>query len=144
MITVENNVEINRKPEEVFAYVTDASNDPEWHTDVLEADRLSDGPIGVGSRFRWVLKFMGRKEAEIEVISYEPPSSAQLRMVKGPLHPTITYRVEPTRGGTRFTRRIDMEPEGMMKLMAPLFPMMIRRGNAKFVENLRRVLEQRA
>jgi hypothetical protein len=85
---------------------------------------------------------MGRKEAEIEVISYEPPSSAQLRVVKGPLHPTITYRLEPTGSGTRFTRRIDMEPEGMMKLMAPLFPTMIRRGNAKFVENLRRVLEQ--
>jgi hypothetical protein len=57
------------------------------------------------------------------------------------MHPTITYLFEPVGTGTRFTPRIDLEPEGMARLMAPLLPSMIRRGNAKFVENLRRVLE---
>ena len=143
MITAESSAEINRRPEEVFAFVTDASNDPAWHTDILEASRLSDAPIGVGSRFRWVMKFMGRKEAEIEIVAFDPPSSAQARMVKGPVHPTITYRCEPARSGTRFSRRIDYEPEGMYRLMAPMMASMIRKRNGQFVENLRRVLEQR-
>jgi uncharacterized protein YndB with AHSA1/START domain len=142
MITVENSVEINRSPDEVFAFVTDATNDPKWHTDILEAGRLSDGPAGNGARYRWVLKFMGKKNTEVETTAYQPNTSAQLRMVKGPVHPTITYRFESTAGGTRFTRRVDLEPAGMFKLMAPMMRSMMRRGNAKFVENLRGVLER--
>ena len=140
MITVENSVEVDRPTEEVFAFVSDPTNDPKWHSDILEASKITEGPIAVGSRFRWLLKFMGKKEAEVEVTAYQPSSSAQLKMTKGPVHPTVTYRFEPTATGTRFTRHIDLEPEGFFKIMAPMMKSMIRKGNAKFVENLKQAL----
>lgn len=62
-------------------------------------------------------------------------------MVKGPVQPTISYRFDGTDAGTRLTRRVDLEPEGFFKLMTPMMKSMMKRGNARFVANLKRVLE---
>ena len=43
-----DSIVVDRPVETVFAYVTDVTNDPAWHTDVLEAQKTSEGPIGVG------------------------------------------------------------------------------------------------
>lgn len=51
MIDVARSITINRPVAEVFAYVSDVSNEPAWHTDVLEARQTSEGPIGIGTTF---------------------------------------------------------------------------------------------
>ncbi len=51
MIDVARSITINRPVAEVFAYVSEVSNEPAWHTDVLEARQTSAGPIGIGTTF---------------------------------------------------------------------------------------------
>lgn len=143
MIDTSGSVTINRPVEDVFNYVTDMSNDPSWHTDVLEARKTSEGPVGVGTT--WHSRFkpsMGVSEGDMEVVAFEPNRMEVLRGVIGPMQPTLSYMLEPIDGGTRFTRRIQIKVSGMMRVMEPLMRLMTPRRNASFLANLKRVLEQ--
>jgi uncharacterized protein YndB with AHSA1/START domain len=143
MIDTSDSVTIDRPVVEVFAYVTDTSNDPAWHTDILEARKTSEGPIGSGTT--WHLRFkpaMGVSEGDTEVVTFEANRMEVMRGVMGPMQPTLTYLFEPTDGGTRFTRRVQIKVSGIMRLMEPLMRLMTPKGNVGFLANLKRVLEQ--
>lgn len=143
MIEVARSITINRPVAEVFAFVSDVSNEPAWHTDLLEVRKTSDGPIGIGTTYHLRVKpSMGVSEGVSEVIGFEPNRKQVLRGDMGRMRPTITDVFEPVDGGTKFTRRIQIEAKGLMSLMLPLARPMIGRSNTGFLANLKRVLEQ--
>ena len=144
MIDTSDSVTIERPIAEVFAFVTDTANDPAWHTDILEARKTSVGPIGSGTT--WHLRFkpaMGVSEGDAEVVTFEANRMEVMRSVVGPMQPTLTYLFEPTDGGTRFTRRVQIKVSGIMRVMEPMMRLMTPKGNAGFLANLKQVLEQR-
>ena len=51
MRLVEESIIIRRPIDEVFDFVADGTNDPTWHTTVVEGRRASAGPIGLGTTF---------------------------------------------------------------------------------------------
>jgi uncharacterized protein YndB with AHSA1/START domain len=143
MIDRSDSIIIDRPVEAVFAYVTDVTNDPSWHTDVLEARKTSDGPVGPGTT--WHARFkpaMGISEGDMEVVTFEPNRIQVMRGEVGPMHPTLTYLLEPSNGGTKFTRHVQIRVSGFMKLMQPMMGMMLPKQNKGFLANLKRVLEQ--
>jgi uncharacterized protein YndB with AHSA1/START domain len=142
MVDVSTSITINRSVEDVFAYVTDVTNDPAWHTDALEVEKLTEGPIGMGTRWRVRFKpSMGVSEGNMEVVAHTANHTQTMHGQLGPMEPTITYVVEPTDGGTTFTRRVQIKVSGWMKIMSPMMGMMTRKRNQGFPENLKRVLE---
>jgi uncharacterized protein YndB with AHSA1/START domain len=141
MISAESSVTIDRPVGEVFAFVTDTTNEPKWHSEVIEATKTSEGPIGVGTSFSVVIKFMGKKEGRWEIVEFEPNRREVIRVTAKPLSPTLTYRFEQADGGTRFTRHIDLEPTGFFKIMKGMMRKMMEKGNAGFLATLKRVLE---
>ena len=145
MVDVSSSILIERPVEDVFAYVTDVTNDPAWHTDVLEARKTTEGPPGVGTV--WHAKFkpsMGISEGDMQVVSFEPNREQVMRGDVGPMHPTLTYLLEPVDAGTRFTRRVQISVSGWMKIMAPMMGLMLPKQNKGFLTNLKRVLEDRS
>jgi uncharacterized protein YndB with AHSA1/START domain len=144
MIEVENGAHVNAGVEDVFRFVTDATNEPKWHTDVLSVEPLQEGPMKVGNTYRWTMRFMGKREGMVEVVGLEPNRLAQLAVRKGPmgLTPTITLRFEPDGNGSRFSRAVLMEPKGFSKMMAPMMRSMVPKKNAEFVQNLAKLFEQ--
>jgi uncharacterized protein YndB with AHSA1/START domain len=142
MISIESSEWIGRAAEEVFAFVSDVRNDPKWHTDILEAEYDASGPLTIGATFRIRFKpFMGLTEGTGKVTAYEPPRRVVLTEQMGKFEPVTTLTVEPDGGGSRITRRLDMEPEGMLRIVAPFTGGMMRNRNAGFLANLKRVLE---
>lgn len=142
MIRAESTTSIARPTDEIFAFVSDLRNDPRWHTDILEARLAEGGTVGPGSTFAIRFKpFMGQSEGTVTVSEYEPPSRVVLRGRMGKMAPTITLTVEPEGEGSRFTRRVEMQPPGLLRLLAPIMGGMFRKQNAGFVANLKRVLE---
>lgn len=143
MVDVSTSITINRPVEDVFAYVTDVTNDPEWHTDALEARKTTEGPIGLGTR--WHVRFkpsMGISEGDMDVTAFEPNRMEVMHGQLGPMEPTLTYLFEPANGGTRLTRRVQIKVSGWMKVMTPLMGMMTRKSSAGFLDNLKNVLER--
>ena len=145
MIEISSSAVIQRPVDGVFSYVTDVRNDPTWHTDILEVRPASEGAVGTGSRYEVTFKpFMGQSQGSITVTDYVPYRRAQLQGSMGPMKPQISYSFEPAEGGTRFTRRVQLEPSGLMRLLSPLMRGMMSKRNAEFLRNLKGVLEAQA
>lgn len=51
---------IARPAAEVFAFLADATNNPEWQRGMRRCEWLSGGPIAVGSQYRQEASFLGR------------------------------------------------------------------------------------
>jgi uncharacterized protein YndB with AHSA1/START domain len=144
MISIESSELIGRPADRVFAFVSDIRNDPQWHTDILEAEYDASGParLTAGATFRTRFKpFMGQSEGTGTVTVYEPPRRVVLKQQMGKFEPVLTLTVEPDGGGSRITRRLDMEPHGMLRILAPFMGGAMRKRNAGFLGNLKRVLE---
>lgn len=140
-----DSIMIDRTVDEVWAFVTDLTNDPAWHTDILEATKTSVGPIGTGTV--WHARFkpaMGISEGDMRVVTFEPNRRQVVKGDIGPMHPTLTYLIEPSEGGTTFTRHVQISVSGWMKIMSPIMAMMLPKQNKGFLANLKRVLEKRS
>ncbi len=142
----EESVEIDRPPEEVFAYVANPENLPEWSSLVLEVRKDAEGQLKEGERFGVVAKFLGRRfETPFEVSAHEPPRQHSDRSTGGPFEQEYIYTLEPTGGGgTRLTHVAEAEPGGFFKLVGPLLE---RAGSRQFkadLQSLKDLLESRA
>jgi hypothetical protein len=72
MVRIEGEILINRPTEEVFDFVADERNEPRYNPKMRLAQRISEGPIGVGTRFRAEIVSMGRT---IGMVSSSPATS---------------------------------------------------------------------
>lgn len=133
---------IARPPAEVFRVVSDVRNEPQWHTDVLEAQLINNGQVAQGSVFDLKLKpAMGVSGGTITIVELDPPHRVVMRGHMGKVEPTVTHVVEPVPEGSRFTRQVDISFPFPMAVMTPLVRRMILKANRGFVANLKRVLE---
>jgi uncharacterized protein YndB with AHSA1/START domain len=143
---IERSIEIGRAPEEVFAFLADARNDPRWCATVVRCEqREGDGP-GPNARYLAHHKptpFHRVMPRSLEVVEYEPPRLVRWRQEddNGVFH--ITYEVAPAAGGGRFTQRDTIEwkvPRPAGRLAERLF---VRRHIGEQMEALKRLLEGR-
>ncbi len=143
MIKVETSTVINRPIEQVWDFVTDCTNEPQWHTDCTTARNTSPLPLQTGSTQAWAMTYAKGKEANLRVTALEPGRREQLETVSAPMNvkPVLTYLFESAGEGTRFTRAMEFRPTGMMLLMQPFFRRMMGKNNAGYVQTLKRVLE---
>jgi uncharacterized protein YndB with AHSA1/START domain len=138
---VERKISIARPPAEVFSYIADIRNDPSWHTDVLEV-RSSTEVVGMGTVFNVKVKpSMGVSEGTMTVSRLEPGRLIEFHGRMGRMAPTVTNICEPDADGTRVTRRVEMDPPGIMRVMSLLMSRMIGKSNEGFLSNLKRLLE---
>jgi uncharacterized membrane protein len=86
---------IHRPPDEVFAFVADAENNPRWHAHVHETHWLDDRDTGPGRRGRQTGRLFWREWAFVaEVVDWDPPNLVSFQVIEGyPVRTTI--RVEP-------------------------------------------------
>jgi uncharacterized membrane protein len=142
---VEESIEINRPLQEVFNYVSDVGNYPEWMAHALEVLKDTPGPPQQSDRFIVAIKSVGRRfETPYERTSYEANRRYSDRAVGGPIPNQrwdCTFREVPS--GTRLTRAVDAEPGGLLKLLEPLQKRAAERQLRKDMQTLKDLLEAR-
>ena len=84
---------------------------------------------------------MGVSEGTMTVSRFEPGRLIEFHGRMGRMAPTVTNICEPDAEGTRVTRRVEMDPPGIMRAMSPLMSRMIGKSNEGFLANLKRLLE---
>jgi hypothetical protein len=141
MVHIVGEIVIDRRVEEVFGFVADERN--RYDPRVRRAEKLTAGPIGVGTRFRSETTSMGRPiEMVIEITAHERPhqlgSSTHLSSMD--IHSTLSF--EPVPGGTRMRWSSDLEPRGFLRLASPLVAWMGRRQARGIWAHLKRVLKE--
>lgn len=144
VFTVKQSVTIDRPVEEVFAYVSDPANIPEWRSDVLEV-KGPGGSIASGSTFEEMVNFMGRKSFTMQVIDYQPDHREVIQAVSGSgVRPTQTFRFKAVGAGTQLDFSVDIRTYGLFRLMEPMLPGMIRKTWSRYLTGLKEILEDRA
>ena len=141
MARAEVSTTIKRPVEEVFAVVSDASRDEQWISSVNETTKTSAGPIGVGTTWRSVGKFLGRRiEMDITYTEFEPNDRLTFDMT-GPFAATMWFTFEAVADGTRVVQVVDGEPGGFFKLVGPLFTAVAKRQFQNDLDTLRDLME---
>jgi uncharacterized protein YndB with AHSA1/START domain len=142
MIRAEQTSTIDRPIDEVFRYVGDQTNTPNWQAGLLEVRRTSDGPLGVGTTHTLVRRFMRRTmEADNVYVAYEPNKLISFKTTSGPVRLEASYLFEPSVGGTRLTSRIEMDASGFVSLAEPLIAAGLKREMKTAFRVLKDLLE---
>jgi uncharacterized protein YndB with AHSA1/START domain len=121
MSSISGEIVINRPVEEVFDFVADERNEPRFNPRMLRADKLSPGPIGLGTRFRAEMTSRQRPvEMTMENTGYERPRrlASTTRLSTMEIRGTLTF--DPVSGGTRMRWAWDLQPRGVLKLLTPM------------------------
>lgn len=128
MAKVEANIVIDRSMEDVYSYVTDFDNMTEWRGDGLEVQRITDGPLRVGTRVRASGTGRRRRLAlEVEVMEVEAVVRFAYKGKGGPLSTFNTFTFESDAGGTKVTHTDEIEVRGILSLFEPLLGRLLRR-----------------
>ena len=141
MVRVEVSTTVNRPVQEVFAVLSDASKNPRWASGISETTKTSDGPIGVGTTWHGVGKFLGRRiESDTKYTEFEPDRKVTSELTT-PFPMTITYSFESAADGTRVEQVVEAEPGGFFKLVGPLLVAAAKRQFQNDLDNFRDLME---
>lgn len=145
MAKVEVSVVINRPIEEVFAFAANIENNAQWQSGVLEAQVTSEGPIGVGTTYRYVTQLLGRRiEADGEVTEYESNRKYSFKSTSGPFPIEGGLTCEAAEGGTKVTLAVEADVGGFFKMAEPLVVRTIKKQFEADVGKLKDLLEAQA
>ena len=142
MVNVETEILIRRPRDEVAEYAANPDNAPQWYQNIHSSQRLTAGPIDVGSKVAFTAKFMGRDLSyTYEFVEYVPGQKLVMRTAQGPFPMQTTYTWSEISGGTRMTLGNTGQPSGFSRLAGLLMPPMIRRATRKDLHKLKSILE---
>jgi hypothetical protein len=139
---VDGDFVIDRPVDEVFDFVADERNEPRYNPRMRLAEKITEGPIGIGTRFRAETVSMGRAiEMVIEFTDLERPRRIVevARVPSMDINGILTF--EPVPGGTRMRWSWSLTPRGALRLLAPVIGRMGRRQEQAIWSGLKRVLE---
>ena len=120
---IKESVEINRPPEEVFAYLDQLDRHSEWQSTLVSTKVETEGPTRVGTRVVDRRKVPGgERDIPYEITEHHPPRKSAFQGTSGPVRPVGTITVEPLDDGkrSRLTLEMDLVGHGFGKLVAPL------------------------
>ena len=141
MINIEESVTIARPVERVFTFATDFENNTRWQTNVILTEQTSEGPLGEGTTYRLVNRFMGKHFDSNGIISeYIPNQICSYRFVSGPVGGSSSFIFEPVNGGTRFITKGAIELKNF-KSVGILARHKARRQVRNDLQKLKRILE---
>jgi len=106
--------------DETFAYVADFANSQEWDPGVETAERIDEGPVAVGARYRLGVRLGGRvAPMDYEITVYEPPQRVVLVGSGSGVSATDDIRFAPNGTGTTVDYTADIRLGGLLRLAQP-------------------------
>jgi hypothetical protein len=143
-------IEIARSVEDVFEYVSDATNGSAWDSAVVKITKLSEGSGAKGSTYRVKRKLPGDEvENVLEVVELVPNREFTIETISGPTPLQYRYLFETTPNGTRITQEcqslsdhLGRDVGGLASILPDsILEPFVRRGVQSNLETLKRILE---
>jgi uncharacterized protein YndB with AHSA1/START domain len=142
---ISSTIEIDRRPDEVFAYIADLDRLSEWQDAVVSVRKEPGGPTRLGTRATEVRRTpVGTREIVSDVVEFDPPRRLVVRGVTGPVRPTVTLTVEPLDEGkrTKFTVELELTGLGIGKVLVLLARRSVRAQMPRENARLKAILER--
>lgn len=136
---------IDRPVGEVFTYLSRIEDAPSWYSAVTSVQRLDNGPVGTGARFRFQRK-LGSNDAdnEVEITAFESDRLLELSSVSGPTPFVYRYELARAGRGAHLRLRGTISGEGLTgpaALLKPLAEKFFHHGMIDNLESLKRLME---
>jgi carbon monoxide dehydrogenase subunit G len=120
MPVLREQIETSLPLEAAFSFVADFANAERWDPGVASSEQTTEGPLGVGTRYRLGVRMRGRvSPMDYEVTAYEPNRRVVLRGSGSGVAATDEIRFEPTPTGTRLHYVADIRLRGLLALATP-------------------------
>jgi carbon monoxide dehydrogenase subunit G len=136
-------VDVDRTPDETFAYVTDPARFAEWQNGVVEGHMEGAATPAVGAQCLMTRRVGFIRRVFTSVVTHvDPPRTWGVRGIDGPIRATVAVSVEGLDAGqrSRVTIDVDFEGNGIGRIVVPL---VVRPQAVKEMpENLRRLKER--
>jgi carbon monoxide dehydrogenase subunit G len=131
--------------DDAFAFVADFANASQWDPGVATSERLDDGPVGAGARYRLGIRMRGRvAPMEYRITTFEPPRRVVLTGEGSNVSAVDDIRFEPTASGTRIDYSADIRLGGWLRLAAPFAGGAFRKIAADALGGMQAALDARA
>lgn len=135
---------IDRPIGEVFAFLADGTNDPQFSPRVQSIEKTTDGPAGVGTVYESTVKDAGMKtKREFELTEFQEPN--RIRWTERSKNmitvPDGGYDLESVGEGTKLTISNTFEGHGFGKLILPLALSGARKDADAFANRIKQAVE---
>ncbi len=145
MVHIEGQIDIHRPVEEVFDFVAAETNEPLYNPRMRKAEKLTDGPTGVGARFRTEIMSWGSPaEMTVEFTGYDRPRRLASTTTTSVMDVQGELTFERTPEGTRMCWSWNIDAHGCLRYMGPLVAYLGRKQERNTWSNLKRLLEEKA
>jgi hypothetical protein len=106
----------------MFDFISDPTRDAEWRVTSVSAEWISEPPHGVGSTYKSVDKFMGRRiEAGQEITAWDSPNQYGFKGDSGPMSFELIWNFEAQDNGTKATISVEAQSGGFFRMAENLF-----------------------
>jgi Polyketide cyclase / dehydrase and lipid transport len=140
MTVIENQVFLSCTPEEAFDFLSDHRAELEWNPQCQSMEKLTEGPVGLGTRYR--AKWRTSPVVELETVAYDRPRSWTMHN-EGSIEVTFTCHLDPLPGGTQMHVTFEPTPHGWLRLVFPVFLVILRRQEKHNMGLIKSALERR-
>lgn len=148
MKSVECSERINAPVPKVFQVATDLANAPQWSTQIRKMELLTNGPVGVGTRFRETRVMFGKEASEeMEITGFQPNRSYTLGCCNHGCQYTTVLSFDEESGGTRVTMKFGAVPQSFFAkalgfLMGPMMKGMLTKCLKQDLSDLKATCEK--
>lgn len=137
-----NQTTIDVPPDVVFRFCSDLRNELLWNPAARYVVKMTDGPVGVGTRFAARWDTLGT--VAVEVVEYDPPHSWVTYACAAGLDVTVRGCVGAHGSRSVYTVRVQIHAVGMARLYAPLAVLAMHHQEIRNMRLIRQMLEDAA
>lgn len=136
-------IDVDKPAGEVFDYLADMANNPDWQRGQERCTWTSEPPLRVGSTYDQRARFLGRTiTSSFEVVELEPGRRIRIVSTAGTMPIDVTRTVEPLADDRcRVGAEVRGEPPRAMRLLGPMLDRLVRRSVTGDYERLKARLE---
>lgn len=139
MAAFSDEVVIPKSKDEVFAFATNFDNSTKVMPNVVKIEKLTEGPVGVGTQFKETREIRGKEaSAVIEIVDFQPNDrysvKSELEGLETIYHYTFNEQGEETK--VHFDCEIKASTF-KMKLVKPLFKIIMKKEDGDHLKHLK-------
>lgn len=136
-----NAVDIGVERARVFDYLADIEHTPAWNSAISSAEKITPGPIVVGSRFRLERTLPQPATEVLEVTALRPGEHIEVAGKLGPFEARLSYDLDETPAGTRLVNDVVLDSSMPLGLLGGIVTGRLRSAVAENLQVLKGVLE---
>jgi dehydrogenase/reductase SDR family member 12 len=142
---ITEHIETPLELEAAFAFIADFANAMHWDPGTVTSERIGDGPVGLGARYRLGVR-LGSRVAPMEyrITTFQPPHRVVLVGEGSGVSAVDEIRFEPSGSGTRIDYSADIRLGGVLRLVQPFLGRAFANLGRDALAGMQRALDARA